>query len=203
MLNKDEHHTSLLQHKPLRQQKLRLAPFLLLLGGMVILSALLLLGWQVYTTNNASSSTNSNTGQRSAQDDSPTQNPWDEYPDVYWQTLRAQVAQRLHMSEQQIQDNLHATLLANVTADGKKNGISSANAAKWMNDLASAHGISQTQLHTIKITAIREAHKVLVNRHILTQQQADENMRMMNQDDLNFHMVEAFSGGDDSNGQKK
>ncbi|GHO47669.1 hypothetical protein [Ktedonospora formicarum] len=199
MLNKDEHHANLLQQKPQRQQKLRLAPFLFLLGGMVILSVLLLAGWQVYITNTAPSST----GNISTQHDDPVHKPWDDYPDVYWQTLRAQMAQRLHMSEQQIRDNLHATLLANNSADGNKTNISSADAAKWMKDLASAHGISQEQLHIIELTAVRQAHKTLVDRHKLTQQQADENMRKMNQDDLNFHMVDAFSGGDDTNGTKQ
>ncbi|GHO72568.1 hypothetical protein KSD_03390 [Ktedonobacter sp. SOSP1-85] len=199
MLNKDEQQMRLLQQKPQQQQKLRPAPFLLLLGGIVILGALLVVGWQVYTTNNASSSTGSRTGERPTQ--GPTHAPWDDYPEVYWQTLRAHVAQGLHMTEQQIQSNLQSTFHANSSSNKKE--IAAAEVAQWLSNLASAHGISQTQLHTIEVTAVQQAHAVLVEQHVLTQQQADENMHSMNQDDLNFHIVDAFSEGDNTNGKSK
>ncbi|EFH80193.1 hypothetical protein [Ktedonobacter racemifer] len=198
MLNNNEQNS--LQRKPERQKKLRLAPLLLLLGGVVIMGTLLMVAWQVYTTNQSPSSTGRGSTQGT---EGPTHAPWDDYPEVYWQTLRAQVAQGLHMTEQQIHDNLHSTLLANASTGSNQTEISSADAAQWMSDLASAHGVSQAQLHTIEVTAVQKAHTILVNQHVLTQQQADENMHMMNQDNLNFNMVNAFSRGDKTNGQGK
>src|SRR5882672_10895768 len=112
MLNKDEDKVDLLQKKPQRQKKPRLAPLLLLMGGIVILSTLLVAAWQVYTLNNTSSRTPSNassqapktsTQQVNTSNDAPF---WDHYPDVYWQTLRTQAAQGFHMNVQQMKSAL-------------------------------------------------------------------------------------------------
>lgn len=202
MLNKDEQQIELLQQKPPRRQKLSFAPFLLLIGGIVILSALLVVSWQVYTTNNNASS---NTGRQPTQGKGTrAQDPasWDSYPQVYWQTLRKEVAQGLQMSEQQIQSNLQSTFHANSSSNKKE--ITAAEVVQWLSNLASAHGVSQEQLHTIEVTAVQKAHTVLVNQHVLTQQQANENMRRLdNQDDLTMHIFNAFADGDNNNEQSK
>lgn len=202
MLSKDEQRIELLQQKPPRRQKLSFAPFLLLLGGIVILSALLVGTWQVYTTNNNAST---DTGRQATQSQGITaQAPasWDSYPQVYWQTLRKEVAQGLQMSEQQIQGNLQSTFHTNSSSNKKE--IAAAEVAQWLSNLASVHGISQTRLHTIEVTAAQKAHTVLVNQHVLTQQQANENMRRLdNQDDLNMHIFNAFADGGGNHEQGK
>ncbi|GHO49030.1 hypothetical protein [Ktedonospora formicarum] len=203
MLNKGEQPIELLQQKPpRRQQKLSFAPFLLLIGGTVILGALLVGAWQVYTTNNnvSSNTERQSTGGKgnSAQDPAS----WDSYPQVYWQTLRTEVAQGLHMSEQQIQSNFQSTFHTNSSSN--KQDITAAEVAQWLSNLANAHGVSQKQLHTLEVTAVQKAHTVLVNQHVLTQQQANENMRRLNnQDDLNMHIFNAFADGGNNNERSK
>src|SRR5437762_12894402 len=90
MLNTNEQKAELLQRKPERQTKHRFAPLLRLLGGIVILGALLVVAWQVYATNHASP----NAGKPSPQKGRTVlvRAPWDNYPPVYGQTLRTQVA---------------------------------------------------------------------------------------------------------------
>src|SRR5437762_218346 len=92
MLNTNEQKAELLQRKPERQTKHRFAPLLLLLGGIVILGALLVVAWQVYATNNAASSANKSSTQTKGGTGKPSKQsqgnaPSDNYPPVYWQTL--------------------------------------------------------------------------------------------------------------------
>jgi hypothetical protein len=197
MLDENDYATEIIQKKPEQQKKRPLVSVLLLIGGgIVILGALLLAGWQVYTTNNASPSTKSPIQIKGGTGKGGTSNgqaPWENYPDVYWQTLRAQVAQGLHMNQQQIKNSLQSTFLATQTPTNNRGvEIHSTDASKWLNDLAQKQGISQNQLHTIEVTAVQQAHAVLVQQHVLTQQQADKTIRGMNQDDLNMHITEAF-----------
>ncbi|GHO47424.1 hypothetical protein [Ktedonospora formicarum] len=200
MLNNEEQAkegkiANILQQKPQRRADLRLKFFLLLLGVIVILSSGLVVAWRVYTTNSASPSRTQNNGStnKKGSSNSSGEAPWENYPAVYWQTLRAQFAQGLHMTEQQVRDNFHSTVLATQTPAGHGGAeISSPQATKWLNDLAQAQGISQEQLHAIEVAAVQQAHAALVQQHVLTQQQADQTIRGMNQDDMNMNIMEAF-----------
>lgn len=207
MLNKDEQGAALLREKPQLQMKRRLTPFLMLAGGIVILGALLVVAWQVYTANQPSSSSrqtcNTCTKGRQVFSSSP---PWERYPAIYWQTLRTQVAQGFHMSEQQMKSALQpagqqptgtpaAKVITSQTAlpvqgSGKIAGQS-------LSNLARTRGISPDQLHAIEVAAVQQAHTVLVNQRFLTQQQASENIQAiltLDQDSLNAHIIEAFAG---------
>jgi hypothetical protein len=196
MLNKEEQPSELLQTKPQRQTGLRLMPVLILLGGIVILGAVLVAGWRVYTTDSASPGTRSQTQTGGGTGNGSTSSsgaPSDNYPIVYWQTLRAQFAQGLHMTEQQVENNLQASLLARQTAPSNGTvGINAAAASHWLSGPAQARGISQDQLHTIETTAVQRAYAVLIEQHVLTQQQADEAIQGMSQDELNLQIMEAF-----------
>jgi hypothetical protein len=190
MLNKEEQKSDLLQKKPQRQTGWRLMPVLILLGVIVILGGALVAVWRVYTTNSTSPTQTAKKGGPSTSSGSA---PWDSYPAVYWQTLRAQFAQGMHMTEQQVKDNLQSTYLATQSATaGGQVGVNDTAATQWLNNLAQAQGISQAQLHTIELTAVKQAHAVLVQQHVLTQQQADQTINGMSQDDLNAHMFDAF-----------
>ncbi|GHO80601.1 hypothetical protein KSD_83720 [Ktedonobacter sp. SOSP1-85] len=185
----------LLQQKPQRQTGLRLMPVLILLGVIVILGAVFVGAWRVYTTNSASPSRTQNNGStgKKGGSNSSREAPWENYPAVYGQILRAQFAQGMHMTEQQVQGNFRSTVLATQTPGGHVGvEISSPQVTKWLNDLAQTQGISQDQLHTIEATAIQQAHATLVQQHVLTQQQADQTIRGMNQDDMNMNIMVAF-----------
>lgn len=195
----EEKIAELLQQKPQRQIGLRLKSFLFLLGVIIILGAGLVIVWRVYTTSSASPSRIQNNGStgKAGSSNSSDEAPWENYPAVYWQTLRAQFAQGLHMTEQQVQDNFRSSVLATQTSvshggAGKGYEITSPQATKWLNDLAQTQGISQGQLHTIEATAVQQAHAALVQQRVLTQRQADQTIRGMNQDDMNMNMMEAF-----------
>ncbi|GHO55742.1 hypothetical protein [Ktedonobacter robiniae] len=154
MLNNNEQNS--LQRKPERQKKLRLAPLLLLLGGVVIMGTLLMVAWQVYTTNSQSSSAGRTATQKQGGSGSQDAPFWDNYPAIYWKTLRTQVAQGFHMSEQQMQSAVNVT---KDPEDGKHGML-----GKPLSDLATAHGISQDQLHTIEVNAVQKAHAILVSQ---------------------------------------
>jgi hypothetical protein len=196
MLNKEEQTAELLQKKPQRQTGRRLTLFLVLPGVIIILGVVLAGAWQVYRTHNAPSSTGSPAQTRGGTGNGGTSNsqvPGQNYPDVYWQTLRAQFAQGLHMTEQQVKDNLQAFLTTQTPTNRGTVALSAATAAQWLSGLAGAEGISQSQMHALEVTAVQHAYAVLVEQHVLTQQQANEAMQGMNQDDLNTRTMSAFA----------
>ncbi|MBO0790507.1 MAG: hypothetical protein J2P36_06095 [Ktedonobacteraceae bacterium] len=200
MSNQEEQKSDLLQKKPQRQTGRRLMPLLISLGVIVILAGALVAVWRVYATNSASPSTNATPTQTAKGGSSSSRSsPWDNYPPVYWQTLRAQFAQGMHMTQPQIQENLRSTYLATQTpTNSGRVEINETAASQWLSGLAQTQGISQEQLHTIEATAVQQAHSMLVDQHVLTQQQADETIHGMSQDDLNMHIMDAFlmcSGG--------
>ncbi len=199
MLNKEEQTSELLQKKPQRQTGFRLLPLLILLGVIVILSCALVAAWRVYTTNSVAPTQTAKKGEPGTTSTSSGSAPWDNYPAVYWQTLREQFAQGMHMTEQQVKDNLQSTFLTTQTPTNNEGvEIRATDASKWLSDLAQEQNIPQEQLHTIEATAVQQAHSVLVKQHVLTHQQADETMRGMSQDDVNTNIMSAFimcSGG--------
>jgi hypothetical protein len=199
MLNKGEPKEELLRTKPERGTTLRPAPFLLLIGGVIILSTLFVVVWQVASTSNGSS--NANTGNSPGKQQSTTTDdraPWDRYPSAYWQTLRAQIAQGLHLSEQQIKDKMQTAF----PKEGSDKEIGKA-IVKWWNDLATTQGLTQQQFQTLKKTAIQQAHAELVRQQVLTQQKSDENSALLlalDQNSLNIHITDAFEYCQDKNG---
>jgi hypothetical protein len=202
MLNKSEQHAELLRNKPQQRTKLRPAPLLLLMGSVIILGALLVLAWQAYTIANGSagtarSCTTCTGGEGNNGSNDP---PWEHYPTVYWQTLRTQVAQGFHMSEKQMQVALQSAMQPAGTSTEKgnanQNSASVRGDGKALSDLATAQGISQNQLHAIEAAAIQQAHAVLVNQKVLTQQDASDNIRAilaMDQNSLNVYIIEVFT----------
>jgi hypothetical protein len=195
----------LLRKKPQRDRKKTLwqsgRQFLILLGGLVILGVVLLAVWQMHTTNaspgtggpSSTAGASTQTAKGGGQSSNGSGSPWDSYPAVYWQTLRTQFAQGMHMTEQQVKNNLQSTYLATQSATaGGRVEVNDTAATQWLNNLAQEQGISQTQLHTIELTAVKQAHAVLVQQNVLTQQQADQTINGMSQNDLNAHMFDAF-----------
>lgn len=188
MLNQEEQKSDLLQKKPQRQTGWRLMPVLISLGVIVILAGVLVAVWQIYTTNKAPSSANTPSTQTTKKGGPATGSSgssWDNYPTVYWQTLRTQFAQGMHMTEQQVKNNLQSTYLATQSATtGGRVEVNDTAATQWLNNLAQTQGISQTQLHTIELTAVKQAHAVLVRQGVLTQQQANQTINDMSREEL-------------------
>jgi hypothetical protein len=190
----DEQTAELLRNKPQRQKKPGLKSLLLLLGGLVILGALFVAAWQVYALNNPSSPAQSKTNTGNQGGDGAS-NPWENYPSIYWQTLKTQIAQGLHMDEQQVVSKVQSQVPATQTTNGSKFGLDSSTATTILNNLAHSQGLSQAQLHTIEVNAIQQAHAVLVQRGVLTQQQASKNLQALlalDRDNINLHVVSAF-----------
>lgn len=196
---------SLLQKKPLRSRRKALWrsgwQFSILLGGLVILGVVLLAIWQVHTTSaspgtggpSGTGGVSTQTVKGGGQSGNSSGSPWDSYPTVYWQTLRARFAQGMHMTEQQVKNNLQSTYLATQSATtGGRVEVNDTAATQWLSNLAQAQGISQAQLHTIELTAVKQAHAVLVQQGVLTQQQANQTMNDMSREELNAHIFDAF-----------
>lgn len=195
MLKDSQHKTNLLQEKPQRRQGSRLALLLCLLGGIVILGAGLVVAWhQIHAANNAPVSATPQPGKNQTANNNAV-SPWANYPAVYWQTLRTQMAQGFHMSEQQMKSTLQTSVPPTADAASQPKSNSAPDVGKPLSDLAIAQNITQEQLHTMEVNAVQQAHTVLVSQGILTQQQADENIQAittMDQSSLNWHIIDAF-----------
>src|SRR5436309_2582799 len=102
--------TNILQGRPQRRSNRGPAMLLLLLGGVLIIGVVAIVAWQALLprtpstgSNAAGRSTSSNKGENSG----ATPPGWND-PAIYWQTIREQVAQGLHLSVAQLTAKLHA-----------------------------------------------------------------------------------------------
>lgn len=107
------------------------------------------------------------------------------YPDVYWQTIREQVAAGLHLTVDQLK-----TELTTSTGNGPKGPIPLS-----IREIAAQQGMDATQLRTIEVNAIKRAGAVLVQQQIWTQQQADQHIQAVNNEpdtQVNATIINAF-----------
>ncbi len=175
-----EDHTS-------RRARPRLFSLLLILGGILI-GVVLVLALQMFvhpagpTNNNASSASvnaptvqSGNGGSQSKLPGDGPQSKDNDRPQYFWDILKSQVAQGLHLSVDQVKTKLQS--------------------GQHIQDVANAQGISQDQLHSIEINAIQSADDEMVRRGFTTQPNVGYDMQRWTQEEpmqLNGDVGNAF-----------
>ena len=149
-----------LHDKPELQSGRKRLLLVALLGGLVLLGGGALLALQVLASQ---ASPAGQAGVASTPAAAPTKSgPGD--PQAYYDAVKQDVAQQLHMSEAQIKAKLQA-------------GVQ-------LITLAEQQGISDAQLRTILLEAEQKGHVVLVRLGYLTQHQSDAGMQDLRTRDL-------------------
>jgi hypothetical protein len=92
------------------------------------------------------------------------------YPDVYWQTIREQVAAGVHLTVDQLK-----TKLTTPTGNGPKGAL-----PPTFTEIAAQQGVDAAQLRTIEANALTRAGAVLVQQQVWTQHQADQQIQVVN-----------------------
>lgn len=145
-----------LQEKPQRSRGWsRSALLVVILGCVILLGGGSVLIWQVtaHTTSAPAQSTIASSGPIKAE---PTQAAGCG-PRLPWDFLVQQAANGLHLTVAQIKTQVLA--------------------GKTIQDIAAAQGISQNQLHTIEVQALRAAYNKFVSMGCYTRQEADAGFR--------------------------
>ena len=166
-----EDHTS-------RRARPRLFSLLPILGGILI-GVVLVLALQMFVhpagpTNNNASSASVNAPTVQSGNGGP-QSKDNDRPQYFWDTLKSQVAQGLHLSVDQVKTKLQS--------------------GQHIQDVANAQGISQDQLHSIEINAIQSADDEMVRRGFTTQPSVGYDMQRWTQEEpmqLNGDVGNAF-----------
>lgn len=107
------------------------------------------------------------------------------YPDVYWQTIREQVAAGLHLTVNQLK-----TKLTIPTGNGPKGSLPLS-----IKEIAAQQAMDAGQLRTIEMNALTRAGDILVQQQIWTQQQADQHTQAANNESdtqVNATIISAF-----------
>jgi hypothetical protein len=115
--------------------------------------------------------------------------PGDGDPQIYWDTLKQQVAQGLHHTVAEL------TALWSRPPGGVPKG-GNVPAPTTIADVARQEGLSRAQLTTLELTAIQAATNLLVQQGFLTASQADAQMqeiRSWGVSDLNGYTMYAFA----------
>lgn len=115
--------------------------------------------------------------------------PGDSDPQIYWDTIKQQVAQGLHRSVADL------TALWGATPGGGQKG-SNPPAAVTISDVATQEGLTRDQLTSLELNAIQTACTQLVHQGALTQAQADARMqeiRGWSLSDLDGYTMYAFN----------
>jgi hypothetical protein len=191
--------TNLLQNRPQRRSRRGPATLLLLLGGVIIVGVAIV-AWQALSQHTPSTSSSApGTGATAKGNANGNAVPpgWND-PAIYWQTIKTQVAQGLHLSVAQITAHLQtagATSTATPASIGQKN--TAPDPGVPMANLAAQQGISTDQLRTLELNALQTACNTLVTQGKLTQADEDQRMQVFrgwDQGTLNWYVMHAFTG---------
>jgi hypothetical protein len=188
---------NLLQSRPQRRSRRGPATLLLLVGALVIVGVVAIIAWQTFSPGSSAPRTGTNTpASGKGQNSSATPPGWND-PAIYWQTIREQVAQSLHLTVAQVTAQLQAAGAA-TTATPSSNGKGNApDPGAPMTTVAAQQGISTAQLRTIELNALHKGCDALVAQGTLTQAQADQRMQTFDswdQGTLNWYVTHAFTG---------
>jgi hypothetical protein len=186
--------SGVLHQRPQRPAKRRgLSSFLLFLGGMVIGVVVVLVAFQVIshagshgTTPQGPTTTTNNTTPTTPSKGASSL-PGEGDPPVYWETIKAQVAQGLHM---RVADLTVALKLPTPTTKSAPPP-----AGTTIGEIASQQGVSTSQLRTIEIQAIQQACNALVSQHDLSQADGTQRMQTISswdQESLDGYIMYAF-----------
>lgn len=186
--------SNMLHQRPQRSSNRRGGPFVfLLLGGVIIIVVAVIVALQIFShqgspeTNSQGTVTTTNNATPTASSKGSSSLPGEGDPQIYWDTIKMQVAQGLHMSMDQISGELR------LPTPTSKSGPPPAGTT--IGEIASQQGLSTSQLHTIEINAIQGACNVLVSQHSLSQTDANQRMQMINswdQSSLDGYIMYAF-----------
>jgi hypothetical protein len=165
--------------KPKRPTRYRSPPHARILtwsGVVILVGIVLVVAWHVVGT--AGGTKSGLTGAPSAQSTAT-------YPDVYWQTIREQVAAGLHLTVDQLE-----TKLTTPTGNGPKGPI-----PPTFTEIAAQQGVDAAQLRAIEVNALTRAGDVLVQHQVWTQHQADQRIQVVNNESdtqVNATIISAF-----------
>lgn len=162
-----------LASKPQRSSRQGLPSLLFVVGGVVMLGVVIIIAWSAVSQHVASTpGTASGAGNPTTKGGSI---PGAGDPEIYWQTIKDQVAQGMHVSLAELQRQLRA--------------------GSSINEIAAQQGLSSAQLRTLELNAIQAACQQLVSQGSLTQQEADQRLHSIqswSQDDLEGYVMEAI-----------
>ena len=184
--------TSILQSRPQRRSRRGLAILLSLLGVVVIASVVTIIAW--HTLSSASRATGSVVStSRKGNNNSAVPPGWND-PATYWDPIRTQVAQGLHLSVAQVTAKLQAAMPQS-TVTSNKSSAPSPGAA--MTEVAAQQGLSTDQLRTLELNALQKGCNAMVAQGRLSQADANQRMQMFeswDQGTLNWYVMHAFTG---------
>ncbi len=181
---------SLLRQKPQRPSKGRsLSSLFFLAGGIMIGVVIVLVALLVFVHPGSSSTNSSGTASATGTPGSKGASslPGEGDPQIYWDTIKTQVAQGLHLSVASLTDKLKLPTPSSKGAPPPP-GLT-------IGTIAAQQGVSLTQLRTIELYAIQQAYNALVSQHNLSQQAADQRMQTIHswgQYDLDGYIMYAF-----------
>ncbi len=191
--------TNILQSRPQRRSKRGPALLLLLLGGVLIIGVIAIVAWQVllpHLPSTGSSAAGTSTSSRKGDNNSATPPGWND-PAIYWQTIREQIAQGLHLSVAQVTANLQAAGATSTATPSTNKNAASPDPGAPMTAVAAQQGITTEQLRTIELNALQKACDVMVAQGKLTQTEANQRMQMFegwDQGTMNWYVMHAFTG---------
>ncbi len=192
--------TNLLQSRPQRRSRRGPATLLLLLGGVIIVSVVAIVAWQAlaqHTPSTRSSAPGTSEPTKGNANGNAVPPGWND-PVIYWQTIRTQVAQGLHLSAAQIIAQLQAAgATSAATPDSTGKNSTAPDPGAPMATLAAQQGISTDQLRTLELNALQTACNTMVTQGKLTQPDADQRMQVFrgwDQGTLNWYVMHAFTG---------
>jgi hypothetical protein len=191
--------TNFLQNRPQRRSRRGLAALLLLLGCVIIVGVVAIVAWQALAQHTPSPSLSA-PGTNEPTKGNATGNAlppgWND-PAIYWQTIRTQVAQGLHLSATQITAQLQAAGVTSTATPASTSKNVAPDPGAPMTNLAAQQGISTDQLRTLELNALQTACNTMVTQGKLTQADADQRMqvfRSWDQGTLNWYVMHAFTG---------
>ncbi|HTK06274.1 MAG TPA: hypothetical protein VL485_03820 [Ktedonobacteraceae bacterium] len=191
--------TNLLQNRPQRRSRRGPAALLLRLGGVIIVCVIAIVTWQAlaqHTPSPGSSAPGTNVPTKGNDNGNAVPPGWND-PAIYWQTIRTQVAQGLHLSEAQISAQLQAAGATSTATPVSTSKDAAPDPGAPMANLAAQQGISTDQLRTLELNALQTACHTLVTQGKLTQADEDQRMQVFrgwDQGTLNWYVMHAFTG---------
>jgi hypothetical protein len=184
--------TRILQGRPQRRSGRGLAILLSLLGGVVILSVVAIVAWHALSSTSSATGSAASTS-RKGNNNSAVIPGWND-PATFWDPIRTQVAQGLHLSVAQVTAKLQlATPQSTVTTN--KSSAPSPGAA--MTQVAAQQSLSTEQLRTLELNALQQGCDEMVAHGRLSQADANQRMQMfeaLDQGTLNWYVMHAFTG---------
>ncbi len=108
-------------------------------------------------------------------------------PQIYWDTIKTQVAQGVHMSVSQLTNELRLPTPTSKSAPPPT--------GTTIGQIATQQGLSTSQLRTVEINAVQQACNALVSQGSLSQSDANQRMQTVNgwdQSSLDGYIMYAF-----------